>query len=59
MTDVSAPAATEPGDPLVPFTYALSLIGPQTEHFPMSRANDAMEDLSAGNARYRIVLDRN
>lgn len=34
-------------------------IAPQTEHFPMSRANDAMEHLSAGNARYRIVLDRN
>lgn len=33
-------------------------IEPQTEHFPMSRVNDAMEHLRAGKARYRIVLDR-
>ncbi|HVJ86003.1 MAG TPA: NAD(P)-dependent alcohol dehydrogenase [Caulifigura sp.] len=30
---------------------------PQTEHFPMSRINEAFEHLEAGKARYRIVLD--
>jgi len=30
---------------------------PQTEHFPMSQCNEAMEHLRAGKARYRIVLD--
>ena len=33
-------------------------IAPQTEHFPMSKVNDAFEHLRAGKARYRIVLDR-
>ena len=33
-------------------------IAPRTEHFPMNRVNDAMAHLDAGNARYRIVLDR-
>ncbi len=32
-------------------------IAPQTEHFPMSRINDALEHLRAGKARYRVVLD--
>ena len=32
-------------------------IAPQTEHFPMSRINDAFERLESGKARYRIVLD--
>jgi uncharacterized zinc-type alcohol dehydrogenase-like protein len=32
-------------------------IEPQTEHFPMSRINDALAHLRAGKARYRIVLD--
>ena len=32
-------------------------IGPQTEHFPMSRINDAFARLESGKARYRIVLD--
>jgi uncharacterized zinc-type alcohol dehydrogenase-like protein len=32
-------------------------IVPQTEHFPMSRVNEAFEHLEAGKARYRIVLD--
>ena len=32
-------------------------ITPQTEHFPMSRINEAFEHLKAGKARYRIVLD--
>lgn len=31
-------------------------IAPVTEEFPMSRANEAMEHLEAGRARYRIVL---
>jgi uncharacterized zinc-type alcohol dehydrogenase-like protein len=30
---------------------------PQTEHFPMSRINEAFARLEAGKARYRIVLD--
>jgi alcohol/geraniol dehydrogenase (NADP+) len=32
-------------------------VSPQTEHFPMSRINEAFERLEAGKARYRIVLD--
>lgn len=32
-------------------------IAPQTEHFPMSRINEAFAHLAAGKARYRIVLD--
>jgi alcohol/geraniol dehydrogenase (NADP+) len=32
-------------------------VAPQTEHFPMSKANEAMEHLRSGKARYRIVLD--
>ena len=32
-------------------------ITPQTEHFPMSKINDAFARLEAGKARYRIVLD--
>jgi len=30
---------------------------PQTEHFPMSRINEAFDRLNSGKARYRIVLD--
>jgi alcohol/geraniol dehydrogenase (NADP+) len=37
---------------------ALHQILPKTEHFPMSRINEAFEHLAAGKARYRIVLDR-
>ncbi len=33
-------------------------IAPVVEHFPMSKINDAMDRLRAGDARYRIVLDR-
>jgi uncharacterized zinc-type alcohol dehydrogenase-like protein len=32
-------------------------IAPQTEHYPMSRINEAFERLAAGKAHYRIVLD--
>ena len=32
-------------------------IAPQTEHFPMSKVNDAVQHLLDGKARYRIVLD--
>jgi len=32
-------------------------IEPVTEHFPMSRANEAMRHLASGKARYRVVLD--
>jgi uncharacterized zinc-type alcohol dehydrogenase-like protein len=31
-------------------------IAPVTETFPMSKANDALEHLRSGKARYRIVL---
>lgn len=32
-------------------------IAPQTEHFPMSKINEAFARLAAGKAHYRIVLD--
>ena len=32
-------------------------INPVTEHFSMSKVNDAMEHLRQGKAKYRIVLD--
>lgn len=32
-------------------------VAPQTEHFAMSRINDAFARLESGKARYRIVLD--
>jgi uncharacterized zinc-type alcohol dehydrogenase-like protein len=30
---------------------------PETEHFPMSKINEAFACLESGKARYRIVLD--
>jgi uncharacterized zinc-type alcohol dehydrogenase-like protein len=32
-------------------------VAPQTEHFPMSRINEAFARLDSGKAHYRIVLD--
>jgi alcohol/geraniol dehydrogenase (NADP+) len=32
-------------------------VAPQTEHFPMSKINEAFTRLKSGQARYRIVLD--
>lgn len=32
-------------------------IAPQTEHFPMSKINEAFEHVADGKARYRVVLD--
>ncbi|QDT17610.1 NADPH-dependent aldehyde reductase Ahr [Alienimonas californiensis] len=32
-------------------------IAPQTEHFPMSRINEAFAHVADGKARYRVVLD--
>lgn len=32
-------------------------IYPQTEHFPMSKVNEAIKHLADGKARYRVVLD--
>jgi uncharacterized zinc-type alcohol dehydrogenase-like protein len=32
-------------------------IAPVTEHFPMSKVNEALEHLRSGKARYRIVLE--
>ena len=47
-----------------PATFATMLefaarhnIAPKTEHFPMSKINDAIARLESGKARYRIVLD--
>ena len=37
---------------------ALHQIKPITEHFPMSKVNEAIEHLHSGKPRYRIVLDR-
>jgi uncharacterized zinc-type alcohol dehydrogenase-like protein len=31
-------------------------IAPTTETFPMSRANEALDHLRSGQARYRVVL---
>jgi len=33
-------------------------ISPVTEHFPMSKVNEAFDHLESGRARYRIILDR-
>ena len=33
-------------------------VAPVTEHFPMSRVNEALDRLRSGDARYRVVLDR-
>jgi uncharacterized zinc-type alcohol dehydrogenase-like protein len=33
-------------------------IAPVTEHFPMSRVNEAVAHLASGKARYRVVLDQ-
>ncbi|MEO9933919.1 NADPH-dependent aldehyde reductase Ahr [Rhodopirellula bahusiensis] len=33
-------------------------IAPVTEHYPMSKVNDAFDRLRSGDARYRIILDR-
>jgi alcohol/geraniol dehydrogenase (NADP+) len=33
-------------------------IAPQTEHFPMSSINEALDHLRSGKARYRIILDQ-
>lgn len=32
-------------------------VAPKVEHFPMSKANEALDHLRAGKASYRIVLD--
>jgi alcohol/geraniol dehydrogenase (NADP+) len=32
-------------------------VAPKVEHFPMSKANEALDHLRAGRASYRIVLD--
>ena len=50
---IGSPVATEM---MLEFA-ARTTLRPQTEHFPMSRINEAFERLEAGKARYRIVLD--
>ncbi|HSU54825.1 MAG TPA: NAD(P)-dependent alcohol dehydrogenase [Candidatus Dormibacteraeota bacterium] len=42
-------------DRMLPFSARHS-IAPVVEYFPMSKANDALERLRSGKARYRIVL---
>jgi uncharacterized zinc-type alcohol dehydrogenase-like protein len=32
-------------------------IAPVTEHYPLSRINEALDRLRSGQARYRIVLE--
>ena len=32
-------------------------IKPVTEHFPLDKANEALEHLEQGKPRYRVVLD--
>ena len=54
--------ASSPGGSLVAIESMLDFasrhnIAPQTEHFPMSKINEALARLQSGKARYRIVLD--
>ena len=48
-----SPAAIET---MVDFAARHNVV-PQTEHFPMSKINEAFARLESGKARYRIVLD--
>jgi alcohol/geraniol dehydrogenase (NADP+) len=55
---ISASPTGSPVDIATMLEYAARHgVTPQTEHFPMSRINDAFQRLQAGKARYRIVLD--
>jgi uncharacterized zinc-type alcohol dehydrogenase-like protein len=55
---ISASPTGSPVDIATMLDYAARhRVAPQTEHFPMSRVNDAFQRLEAGKARYRIVLD--
>lgn len=55
---VSGSPTGSPVDIATMFDFAArNKVSPQTEHFPMSRINEAFEHLEAGKARYRIVLD--
>jgi alcohol/geraniol dehydrogenase (NADP+) len=49
---VGSPSAI---DQMLMFSARHSIV-PVTETFPLSKANDALEHLRAGKARYRIVL---
>lgn len=54
--------SSSPGGSLVAIATMLDFasrhnIAPQTEHFPMSKINEAFARLESGKARYRIVLD--
>ncbi|MBA4120303.1 MAG: alcohol dehydrogenase [Isosphaera sp.] len=51
-TPLGSPATTQA---MLDFA-ARHRIAPITESFPMSRANDALDHLRAGKARYRVVL---
>jgi D-arabinose 1-dehydrogenase-like Zn-dependent alcohol dehydrogenase len=50
---VGSPAAIET---MLDFASRHNVL-PQTEHFPMSKINEAFARLESGKARYRIVLD--
>jgi uncharacterized zinc-type alcohol dehydrogenase-like protein len=49
---LGSPATT---DTMLQFAARHGIV-PTTEHFPMSRANEALEHLRSGKARYRVVL---
>lgn len=50
---VGSPATTQT---MLDFAARHAIL-PQTEHFPMSKINDAFARLESGKARYRLVLD--
>lgn len=58
QASISGSPTGSPVDIATMFDFAArNKVSPQTEHFPMSRINEAFEHLEAGKARYRIVLD--
>lgn len=58
QASVSGSPTGSPIDIATMFDFAArNKVSPQTEHFPMSKINEAFEHLEAGKARYRIVLD--
>ena len=61
-TKIRAYAAAAAGKPLLPIAYDPGPLDDEqveavTEHFTMSKVNNAMDRLRSGQARYRIVLE--